>query len=127
MLRDVEKKSGPPGRLWGSLASCAPVVTGAIGGLPGYPLGPPQVDNLPHMKPVTGLICLAAGELPGVGDDGAQVGVLRRPAQAVAKFLTAGHQGGGIAFAARSNHIRDLPAGDFLHCRSEEHTSELQS
>src|ERR1039458_368125 len=34
-------------------AGCQParrLFTGASGGLPGYPLGPPQIDNLPHMK-----------------------------------------------------------------------------
>jgi hypothetical protein len=36
-------------------------------------------------------LCPPAGEVPGVGHDGAQVGVLRRPAQTVAKLLTAGH------------------------------------
>src|ERR1017187_8781834 len=57
----------------------------------------------------------AIGKVPGVGDDGAQVGVLRGPTQAVAEFPAAGHQTGGVAFAARADHIGNFPAGDFLH------------
>src|ERR1017187_8964467 len=60
-------------------------------------------------------VCHAIGEVPGVGDDGAQVGILRGPTQAVAELLTAGHQTGGIAFAARTHDVGYFPAGDFLH------------
>src|SRR5450631_545822 len=77
--------------------------------------------TLPAGKPAAPLGCTRAtlwhaiGEVPGVGDDGAQVGVLRGPAQAVAELLAAGDQGGGIAIAARANHVGNFLSGDFLH------------